>query len=187
MDGDERNELAARTPEFSPVVSRPDELAADARIGYQMAIHLWTNESDRGWSRDYVLVFSNSVILGALAVTVSSTNIPELVSPALSTVGIALCLIWVMIARRTFDHLRYWALAACEIEQKFLSPTIGIVSGHEKYRRGESIEFTLDGKVRSLRMSSTSARIRSRWTSYAIISSFAAVYVALLAVAIFTQ
>jgi hypothetical protein len=86
-----------------------------------------------------------------------------------------LCLFWVLLTIRGFEQHRYWILAARELEEQYLAPTVKTISVGGQLAAGKSVEMNITG-VKPLHLSRLSRRISAAWTSYLVIGVFFVLY-----------
>jgi len=83
----------------------------DARVGYQVAVSLWTYEGEQNWARFNVMLVANSIIIAVLGLAATSqlSNQGSLgpLSVVLSVVGLLLSAAWFLITVRGFDYQKY--------------------------------------------------------------------------------
>lgn len=150
----------------------------NARIGYQVATNLSIYEGEIFWSKFNALLVANSIILGAIAL--SMTNTPLVVFTLLTPiVGIILCGVWLSTTKRSFDYYKYWIFSAREIEERYLRDSVQTLSRGGKFAEGKDVEMTIGGERKQLQMSCWSRLLRVERASYLTISLFFLMYVVL--------
>jgi hypothetical protein len=149
----------------------------DARIGYQIAINLWSSEGEENWARFNVMLVANSVIIAVIGLTI--TNQPPIpsISIGMSVVGLILCITWFLIMRRGFDYQNYYVMSARELEERFLAPVVKTVSRGGAFAEGQPVIIEIGGKPKTLLMSWWSRRSRAKYISEIVIFIFAAIYI----------
>lgn len=107
----------------------------DARVGYQVAINLWTFQSSLNWNRFNAMLTANSIIIAVIGVLLENENRSLLLQIA-PIVGLILCFIWATLMSRGNDYHRYWIYKAGEIENRYFD-SLNIVSGAESKEKKE--------------------------------------------------
>jgi hypothetical protein len=153
----------------------------DARIGYQTAIDLWTNESEQSWARFNAMLVANSAILAVIGLAETNSPPIHLFSIGLSFAGLFLCGIWLIIIKRGFDYQNYYVMSAREIEERFLANTIKTVSRGGTFADGQPINIIIDGKPKMLRMSWCSRIAKTEYICIIVICIFMVIYFAAFA------
>jgi hypothetical protein len=137
-----------------------------ARVGYEVAVNLWTYQGSLIWNRFNIMLTANSVIISVIGILLSSDADLTVFAVLLPIVGLVLCLVWTLLAARGFVYHEYWSSRACELEEKHLSDVVKTVSEAKSSRD--------DGQVKFSGL--------SRWggqkeMTYLVISVYAAVFV----------
>jgi len=154
----------------------------NARIGYQVAVSLWIYEGELLWSKFNTLIVANSIILATTSLTMSTSNCLKVFSIGMPIVGITLCGLWFLLAKRGFSNHRYWILSARELEENFLRNSVKTISRGGDFRDGKKIEIKIGNKPKQLQMSCYARLLRDEWISYFFIGVFLAIYVVILLV-----
>jgi len=158
--------------------SRPDAAQTEeARIGYQVAVDLWTYEGEQNWARFNVMLVANSIFIAVLGLAVTGQTRSPSISIVLSIVGLILCIAWFIITKRGFDYQTYYVLSARELEERFLSDMVKTVSRGGTFADGRPISIQIDGKPKTLRMSWWSRLARAGSISLTVVLVFAIMYV----------
>ena len=148
----------------------------EARLGYQTAVSLWTHEGNLIWSKFNAMLVANSIVLAGVGFVSNSSSASVLLRTGLSLVGLALCFFWLQFTKRGFDYYTYWVLSARELEEKYLSGGVEIVSRGGRFADGAPVELEISGRTVSLRMSRMSRGLRTAWGSYAVVACFMVLY-----------
>ena len=156
-----------------------DETTVDARVGYQVAVSLWTYEGEQNWARFNVMLVANSIILGIIGLVVTSDHARLSVSFVMSILGLILCAAWFLITKRGFDYQHYYVRCARELEERFLGQVVTTASRGSIFAGGSPVTFELNGKSTTLQMSWSSSRASAGRISLFVIFLF--VFVHLLA------
>jgi hypothetical protein len=90
----------------------------------------------------------------------------------LPVAGIALCGLWFLLTRRSFDNYLYWISSARELEGRYLHPTVKTVSRGADFADGLPTDVALGDKIQVLRMSRLGRTIRAAWIAYSAIIVF---------------
>jgi hypothetical protein len=154
----------------------------NARVGYQVAMNLWTFQGQINWNRFNVMLVANSVIVAVIGSMLSGGNpLPSLII-SLAVLGFVLCIVWVLLTARGFGYLSYWFLCAVELEKQ-LGGDVKIFSRFPSLRAGREVAFNGDrkgnddGKVMTYRLG-TWSRVSQKAGAYFIIAVFAISYIA---------
>ncbi len=144
----------------------------NARIGYQAAVSLWTNEAQLIWARFNAMLVANSIVMAVIGVALTSEHPKPTLALVTAVAGFVLCVMWVPLTFRGFDYHKYWILSARQLEAR-LRPPVETVSRGRKFARGDVVDFG-DGKHRL----SCLGRLSIKLVSCASIVVFAGMYVA---------
>ena len=163
------------------------EVLKNARIGYQAAINLWIYENESIWSKFNAFLVANSIIfLAAIGIMIqnSTSCLLWVFLVTISIMGMFFCVLWFLMAKRSFDYVKYWTSSAREIEKNFLSP-VKIVFRGKKFAEGKEVKFCYFYKnshvLENLRMSFCARLLRIEWVLYMIVVIFLVVYCVLFA------
>jgi len=156
------------------------EKVENARIGYQVATNLWSSRASELWSQFGSLMTANSIVLAATTLAISNPNFPSILSVGMPIVGLVLCTLWFLLHTRGVGYTIYWALCARELEEKYLSNSLSMLSRGALYGEGKEIELKINSSPKSLRMKFIGRIIRVEWVAYLVISVFAAMYLGIL-------
>lgn len=141
----------------------------NARVGYQVAVDLWTFQSSLNWNRFNAMLTANSIITAVIGLVLYSQPSLAILKIGFPLVGLWLCSLWVFLTVRGSDFHMYWKSQACELEEKYLSNVLSTVSG------AQSIRFSPLSKSRLGRSQDV--------VIYGVIAAFASVYLIALGVA----
>jgi len=124
----------------------------NARVGYQAALDIWTAETRMIWSRFNMMIVANSIILGAISLTIGSNHpLSTSFTRALCLVGLAASLAWLPAHRRACQQSSYLHSSARELESYLADPVVTISRGTE-FSEGNEVALTIDGEKRRLRL-----------------------------------
>jgi hypothetical protein len=159
----------------------PDQLE-NARVGYQAALSIWIARTRMIWSRFNMMVVANSVILGAIILTIG--NYHTLSVPfirILCLVGLAVSFAWLVAHRRACERNSYFLFSARELESH-LSDPVATISREMMFSQGDEITLTIHGEKKKLRLSwlARTALARTESFSYFVIAMLMILYVAFL-------
>ena len=152
----------------------------NARVGYQVATNLWVYEGTTFWSKFNALLVANSIVLGSIGLSMTTSRHVVVLSIGMPIVGIFLCGFWLLLAKRSFDYYKYWIFSAREIEERYLSNAVQTVSRGGKFADGGKAEMEIAGEKKPLPMSCWARLLRIEWASYLIIGLFFAIYMIIL-------
>ncbi len=148
-----------------------------AAIGYQATISLWIYEGSTIWGKYSAMLVANSLITASIGFSMGSHASSRIISLGLPVAGIALCGLWFLLTRRSFDNYLYWISSARELEERYLYPTVKTVSRGADFADGLPIDLALGGKIQVLRMSRLGRTIRAAWIAYSAIIVFVGLYI----------
>ena len=143
----------------------------NARIGYRVAVNLWTYQGSLNWNRFNVMLAANSIIVAVLGV-VSNQSTSLVIRFLLPVIGLFLCVVWVFLTSRGFDYHRYWSAQALALEREYLSDPVRSVSQAQPTEEGASkVQFSRLSQLPVL-----SDLGRQKGAAFAIVGVFASVY-----------
>jgi hypothetical protein len=154
-----------------------DACAEKATIGYQAAISLWIYEGSTIWGKYSAMLVANSLITASIGFSMGSHASSHMFSLGLPIAGIALCGLWFLLTKRSFDNYLYWISSARELEERYLHPTVITVSRGADFADGLPANLALGGKRQVLRMSRLGRTIRAAWIAYSAIIVFVGLYI----------
>jgi hypothetical protein len=157
--------------------SLSDEDRAIVRTGYEAAVQLWTYEGEQNWARFNVMLLANSVLIGALAILLTSPSSSSPLSHIFAVAGIIVCIAWFLITKRGFDYQTYYVLSARELEEQYFNGLVKTASRGASFSQGCSVEFELDEPSLTHRMSWFSRLASAQSLSKLVIILFAVVYI----------
>jgi hypothetical protein len=149
----------------------------DARIGYQIAVDLWTYEGEQNWARFNVMLVANSVIIAVIGLAVTNQEPLPSISFGMSVVGLILCITWFLIMKRGFDYQNYYVMSAREIEERFLAHIVKTISRGGAFAEGQPVTIEIGGKPKDLQLSWWSRRARAVHISEIVILIFTTIYI----------
>lgn len=119
-----------------------------AQVGYSVAIQLLRYEGRLLASRFSAMLTANSILIAAASLLDSmrstSSSISAEFKQILLFLGLLLCLVWFLFARRGFSRNTYWILSARELEEKFLKP-VETLSRGGKHAAGNNVTIQIEG------------------------------------------
>ena len=160
-------------------VTDNDQATENAKVGYQVAIELWTYEGELVWSKFNAMLVANSIVLALIGFTLNSNQLPQVLAVGMPVAGLLLCLAWFLLTKRGFDNYVYWILSARELEERHLAPIVRTVSRGAYLADGGKVEIAVGGKSRKYQMGWFSRLLRAEWSAYLVIIVFAVMYVLL--------
>jgi hypothetical protein len=149
----------------------------NAIVGYQVAIDLWKNQENQGWSRFNLMLVVNGIIIAAIGLS-GDQNSHAFFSKLLPIAGLLISIVWFFFLRREVAWSTYYALSARELEEKYLSDPVKTVSRGGRFQRGESVTIDIGDKPFELRMGRLGRIIREKAAADWIIAILAVLYVA---------
>lgn len=153
-----------------------------AMLGYETAIQLWAAENENRMETDNAMLLSNSLILAAIGFSYQTISFHPVFKYFLPVVGIVICLVWYMSRKRAAEKAILWIYCAREIEGKFFHPKFKHLYYGHLFGRGQVIEFILEGKTRSRRMSFWGRLVKRRVFFNFIILILANMYISVLVI-----
>jgi len=154
----------------------------NARVGYQTTLTIWIAQTRMIWSRFNVMIVANSIILGAISLTIGDNHpLSASFTRPLCLVGFVVSLAWLHAYRRASQHNSYLLSSARELESYLADPVVTISRG-AMFSEGNEVTLTIAGEKKKLRLSWL-ARTKLAETesfSYFVIAMFMVLYVALL-------
>jgi len=160
-----------RSSSPAPTAS-PEALAA-----YQAAIDLWLFSSGQAWERFNIMLAANAILIAAITLSSDSAMV-VFFRLALPWLGIASCLLWFLLVKRSFDYAEYYTHSAREIEEQHLSHVSTTVSRGGPFSKGQEVVITIGGQRTHRRLSWPGRLVRARTAAYFTIGFFFLVYVA---------
>jgi hypothetical protein len=154
----------------------------NARVGYQAALSIWTAKTRMIWSRFNMMVVANSIILGAISLTIESSQpLSTSFTRAVCLVGLAVSLAWLPAHRRACQHSSYLHSSARELENYLANPVVTISRG-TSLSEGKEVTLTIDGEKRKLHLGWFTRIQLAKTESFSdfVIVMFAVLYGALL-------
>lgn len=118
------------------------------------------------------MIYANTIVIATIGIVFTRQNADDLrlFRVLLALLGIALCSMWILIVRRSFDYHDYWIFCARELELS-LPEEARFISRGKRFGAGETISFRPYGELRI-----GFRRLKSKWLSYGIIVVFIALY-----------
>jgi hypothetical protein len=154
----------------------------NARVGYQAALTVWIEKTRMIWSRFNMMVVANSLILGAIILTIGNNH--ALSAPftrILCLVGLAVSFAWLAAHRRACQLNSYLLSSARELESHLADP-VATISRAMIFSQGDEVTLTIDGEKKKLRLSwlARTGLARTESFSYFVIAMLMVLYVAFL-------
>jgi hypothetical protein len=159
--------------EIQQVEDKDTSVLENARVGYQVAVNLWTFQSSLNWGRFNAMLTANSIIAAVIGIVLFNSSSLIILRILLPVVGLVFCMFWVILMVRGRDYHRYWISQACELEEKYLSNAVTTVSGAESKDREHR-------KIHYSRLSRSKIGSSQDVAIYGVILAFAVVYIAAL-------
>jgi len=150
----------------------------NALVGYQMAIELWTNQGVQGWARFNGMLVVNSIIIAVIGLTITSQRQLTVLTFLLPLLGLLLCGIWFVLGRREAQYSDYYIHAARELEEKYLSDPVKVISRGGLFAEGQPVTIEISGKSKELRMSKLAQIFRAKTVANWMIAILAIIYIA---------
>jgi hypothetical protein len=171
---------------MSSVEEEPKSEADEAtRIGYEIAVNLWTYEGGLCWSQFNAMLVANSIVVAVLGFAAASQKSLLIISYGGPFLGMALCALWIVLVARGFSVMKYWIWSARELEGKLPLDVVKTVSRGAIFAMGRPVTFMFDGQPHTHQLSWIARRNTAQRTAKLIIAIFVALYAGTLAQAIF--
>lgn len=156
----------------------------NARVGYQVAASLATDYSGGVWPIFNAMLVANSIVFAVVftALTRKPPGAPwavplSLVAVVLSTAGLILCFLWLLLIRRPQEMAIYYMQSACQLEEKYLAADVKTISHGRALADNDLGALSGVPEEERPRPLSALARVmRGRWASLAVTCLFAALY-----------
>jgi len=152
----------------------------NALAGYQVAIDLWMNQGNQGWARFSVMLVVNSIIIASIGLVGTSQRQQPLLLFLLPIAGLLICAIWFILIRRESAYSDYWVMSARELEEKFLSDPVEIISRGGLFAEGKTVSVEIGGEPIELRMNTLARALRARAAADWMIAILAILYIAIV-------
>ena len=141
----------------------------NARVGYEVAVSLWTYQGSLNWNRFNAMLTANGVIVSVIGFVLSSESRLTGFAVVLPVVGLVLCALWAVFAARGFVYHKYWSSRARELEERYLAPAVRTVSRARPPSKGGEVGFKGLSRLGG-----------QREVTYAVIGIYAVVFVGAL-------
>jgi hypothetical protein len=161
----------------------------NARVGYQAALSIWVARTRMIWSRFNMMTVANSIILGAISLTIGSNHpLSTFFTRALCLVGLVVSLMWLPAHQRACQHNSYLHSSARELESYLADPVVTISRG-TTFSEGNEVTLTIEGERRNLRLSWLTRIQLAKTESFSdlVIAMFAILYGALLLMSLYVR
>jgi len=158
----------------------------NARVGYQTTLTIWIAQTRMMWSRFNVMIVANSIILGAINLTIGDNHpLSASFTRPLCLVGLVVSLAWLNAYRRACQDNSYLLSSARELESYLVDPVVTISRG-AMFSEGNEVTLTIDGEKKKLRLSwlARTQLAKTESFSYFVIAVFMVLYIALLFMAL---
>ena len=156
------------------------EQLENARLGYQAAISMWNYYGEGLWAKYNALLVANSIVIAAIGLVYASQDPLPVLACALPILGLMLSAVWFLITRRGTEQHVFFGLAARELEERFLSNEVNLLSRGTSYAAGDPVSLEVGGASRPLRMSVWARAVRTSILTCVVIAIFAAMYLAVI-------
>ena len=111
----------------------------NVRVGYEVAVNLWTYQGNLNWNRFNAMLTANGVIVSVIGFVLSSESRLTAFAVVLPMVGLVLCALWTVFAARGFAYHKYWGLQARELEESYLAPAVRTVCRAKSPEKGGEV------------------------------------------------
>jgi hypothetical protein len=142
----------------------------DIRIGYQVAVNFATFHAENVWSIFNAMLVANTIVVAGGSLVASA----EVLLPV---VGLALCIAWFLLINRAHAKAVYYTLSARELEERFLSHRIRIISRGGDFSDGSGVSLQIGERQTTRQMPWWVRRIRGEWITYGVIVIFMVIYI----------
>jgi len=152
----------------------------NARIGYQKALDLGSLHVQTAWAIFNAMIVANSVIIASLIVLLTNKVLLTPLKILLPLLGIVICVVWLILAKRTLDHAVYYIQSCREIEENFLSDSVKVLSRGADFSQGKKIRINFKDENVVKRISFIGRVMTGRNASFVLIFAFIAIYICIL-------
>lgn len=159
-----------------PTEYQPQEIE-NIRIGYRVAVQLWTYEGSAAWNRFSVILVANSILVG-IAGSALADNAVSGWTLSFPAAGLVLCFLWWTILRRGMGYQFHYTRSARCLE-KLLEGPLGTVSEGEKF--GDAYPVQYDDRPGRIYQMPFLGQLKMRHSAALVIAVFFVVNVLLLA------
>ena len=173
-------------PVSSPVGTQGSMPSTDrmenARVGYEATLSVWIAQTQLIWSRFNVVIVANSIILGAVGLTiVSGHSLSASLTRPLCLVGLVVSLAWLCTYRRACQLSSYFLSSARELESYLADPVTTVSRGTE-FSEGNEVALAIGGETKKLRLTWLARTSLAKTESfyYFLIAMFLILYIVLL-------
>lgn len=92
------------------------------RCAYSNAVSIWTSEGNSIWNKITAMITANTIMFTTIGIIITASKWNELwmFIPVFCTIGILLCICWLMIIRRSFIYFNYWIISARNLEKELV-------------------------------------------------------------------
>ncbi len=122
-----------------------DRAHEDAVQMYRVAVDLWRYEGEQVWQRNRVMLVASSILIAAVALLLTSDVADDfrVLSTALASGGLVLCVGWVLVLVYGFTRRDAYGRVARRLERDFLAlPDYeGPVRAGESVRQGLAVWY----------------------------------------------
>ena len=150
----------------------------DARVGYQVAVNLWTTMGEEGLAIFNAMLVVNSILIAVIGLTITSQERLTVFELLLPILGLLLCSIWFTLGRREAQYSDYYILCARELEEKYLSDSVKTVSRGGLFAEGQKVILEIDGKPLEVRMGKLARIFRAKNIGNWVIIILVSLYIA---------
>lgn len=148
-----------------------------AREGYRASIQLISTDAKAIWDSFRSLLAANTVFVGLAGAVLKLYPQFKTLALILGVLGIIVCVAWLLITLRHFDHYKYSYAWARKYEKVALGSAEHITQIGKTFAEGSAV--TIEG-IEPARMRWASRLFRIEWLTYVVILAFVIVYVYLL-------
>ncbi len=157
-------------------------MKSDIQVSYEQAIELYMYEGQLVWSRFQSMLVMNTILFGAIGISLSSNKPNEFILIVLSFIGFLLSVILFVATIRGFASNKFWALCAREIEES--SKKLKLFKKRNDFRNDLAVIFNFkDPKTKRntrYRRNQILRIINTEYGLYAIMGAFSLLYICLL-------
>ena len=156
------------------------EQVQNALMGYQVAVDLWINQGNQGWSKFNAMLVVNSIIIASIGFVGAGAGQQSSLILALPISGILICAVWYIHVSRDAAYSDYFVMSARELEEKYLSNSVQTISRGGKFAEGENVHIEIGNNSVDMKMSFLARLLRARGAANWIIVILIFLYAAII-------
>lgn len=149
----------------------------NARVGYQVAVHLATAYSSGVWSIFNAMLVANSIFLAGIGIALTGEAKNTSLALLLSFGGLAVCTFWLLLVRRPEKLALYYTGSALALEKQL--GDVKTLSKGEELAERKRVVLKSEGDRECYSIGLTEG-IRGRFATASVVAVFSALYLVFL-------